>query len=235
MISFTQLREGITKPVAMGDIVKAIAPTRSKFVGKSIKPQDIVKILERTLSRKYGLQVTLRFVSALDAGEMSANAYYDQDAELEGDTPIEIELLFSDKNKKGIDIDVAGFDELSKQVAKVAVHELLHQSQANSRNFVETKPFKVKTATSSKHARSQEYLGNSDEIEAYGHNIAVELLKSYGSRKKSLTALKNFTRIGPDNSPDLYAYLITFGMDKNHPVLRKLIRKVILYLKELDK
>ena len=78
-------------------------------------------------------------------------------------------------------------------------------------------------------------MGNSDEIEAYGHNIAVELMNNLGSRKEALTALRNFIRIPPNVSPDLYAYLIAFGMDKNHPVLKKLVKKVILYLRELDK
>ena len=101
--------------------------------------------------------------------------------------------------------------------------------------FVNTKPFRVKNVSYPQQAKSQQYLGDSDEIEAYGHNIAVELLRSYGSRKNALTALKNFTRIGPDTSPDMYAYLVTFGMDKNHPVLKKLIKKIILFLKEIEK
>ena len=235
MITFTQLREGITKPAAMGDIIKAMAPARSKIVGKSVKPQNIAKVIERTVGRKYDLEVTVEYAAGLDAGQMSANAYYDQEAELEGDPFIEIELLFSPKNKKGIDIDGEGFDELSKQMAKVIVHELLHQGQANARKFVNTKPFKVTAAFSSNHAKSQEYLGNSDEIEAYGHNIAVDLLRNYGSRRNALTALRNFIRIGPEKSPDLYAYLVAFGMDKNHSVLKKLIKKIILFLKEIEK
>ena len=235
MISFTQLREGITKPSAMGDIIKAMTPARSKFVGKPIKPQNIAKIVERTIGKKYDLEVTLEFAAGLDEGQMSANAYYDKEAELEGDPPVHIELLFSNKDKKGIDMNGEGFDELSKQVAKVVVHELLHKSQANARNFVNTKPFRVKNVSYPQQAKSQQYLGDSDEIEAYGHNIAVELLRSYGSRKNALTALKNFTRIGPDKSPDMYAYLVTFGMDKNHPVLKKLIKKIILFLKEIEK
>ena len=234
MITFTQLREGITKPAAMGDIIKALAPARSKIVGKSIKPQNIAKIIERTIGKKFGLEATVEYAAGLDSGDMSSNAYYDQEAELEGDIPIHIELLFSPKDKKGMNIDDAGFDEFSKATAKVIVHELLHQGQANARKFVDTKPFKVTAAFSPSQAKSQEYLGNSDEIEAYGHNIATDLLRSYGSRKKVLTALKNFTRIGPDKSPDLYAYLVTFGMDQKNSVLRKLVKKIILFLKEIE-
>jgi len=235
MITFTQLREGITKPASMADIIRAMAPARSKIVSKSIKPQNIAKIVERTIGKKFDLEVTSEYAASLDGGEMSANAYYDQEAELEGDPPIHIELIFSNKDKKGMDMDAEGFDELSKQVAKVVVHELLHKSQANARNFIEKKPFKVKNVSMPQQAKSQQYLGDSDEIEAYGHNIAVDLLRNYGSQRNALIALKNFIRIGPDKSPDLYAYLIAFGMDKNHPVLKKLIKKIILYLRELDK
>ena len=82
--------------------------------------------------------------------------------------------------------------------------------------------------------RNQKELGNSDEIEAYGHNIAVELLGSYGSRKNALTSLRNFIRIPPDKSPDMWAYIVAFAADKNHPVLKKLVKKVILFLKRLE-
>ena len=151
---------------------------------------------------------------------------------MEGDPAVEVELLCSPEDKKGIDIDDVGFDELSSHMAKVIAHELLHKSQAISRGFVKPRPFKVSGTGAG--TGEQEYLGKSDEIDAYGHNIAVELLKNYGSRKNSLTALRNFVRIPPDKSPDMFAYLVAFGMDKNHPVLKKLIKKIILYLKEVE-
>ena len=233
MITYTQLREGITKPVPMASIIKTMASARSKIVGKSITPPNLAKAVQKTVERTYGVEVTFKYVTALKDGDMSANAYYDQEADLEGDPAVEVELLFSPENKKGMDIDNVGFDELSAHMAKVIAHELLHKSQATSRGFVKPRPFKVSGTGAG--TREQEYLGKSDEIDAYGHNIAVELLKNYGSQKDSLTALRNFVRIPPDKSPDLFAYLVAFGMDKNHPVLKKLVKKVILFLKELDK
>ena len=235
MISFRELREGITKPVPMASIIKTIASARSKIVGKSITPPNLAKAIQKTVERTYGVEVTVQYATALKAGDMSANAYYDQDADLKGDPAVEVELIFSPEDKKEMNIDDVGFDELSSNVAKVIAHELLHKSQATSRGFVKPRPFTVKGVTSPKQQKAQEYLGKSDEIEAYGHNIAVELLKNYGSRKNSLTALRNFVKIPPNKSPDMYAYLVTFGMDKNHPVLKKLVKKIILYLKELEK
>ena len=99
MITFTQLREGITKPASMADIIRAMTPARSKIAGKSIKPQNIAKIVERTIGKKFDLEVTLEYAASLDEGEMSANAYYDQKAELEGDPSVHIELIFSNRIK----------------------------------------------------------------------------------------------------------------------------------------
>lgn len=235
MISFRELREGISKPVSMAHVVKVMGSARSTIVSKTITPSNLAKAVQKAVGRTFGVEVTVKYVSALKAGDMSANAYYDQEADLEGDPAVEVELLCSPEDKKGLDIDDVGFDELSSHMAKVIAHELLHKSQAISRGFVKPKPFRVKGITSPKQQKAQEYLGKSDEIEAYGHNIAVELLKGYGSQKNALTALKNFVRIPPNKSPDMYGYLVTFGMDKNHPVLKKLVKKVILYLKELEK
>ena len=235
MISFRELREGITKPVSMAHIVKAMATARSKIVGKKITPPNLAKAIQKAVGRTFGVEVTVQYAASLKGGDMSANAYYDQEDDLEGDPAVEVELLCSPEDKKGLDIDNVGFDELSSHMAKVIAHELLHKSQAVSRGFVKPRPFTVKKVSSPKQQKSQEYLGKSDEIEAYGHNIAVELLRGYGSRKNALTALRNFIKIPPDKSPDMFAYLVTFGMDKNHPVLKKLVKKIILYLRELDK
>ena len=230
-----ELIEGITKPVAMSTITKKMQSARSKIVGKSVTPVQIAKALESTVRKAYGVEFTYKFVPNFQGGDMNANAYYDPDADKEGDTPIEMELLFSPDDKRGIDIDNEGFDVLINIMAKNIAHELLHKSQFSNRGYVQAKPFKVSKGVDPKIAAAQEYMGNSDEIEAYGHNIAVELMNNLGSRKKALTALRNFVRIPPNVSPDLYGYLIAFGMDKNHPVLKKLVKKVILYLRELDK
>ena len=235
MKTLGELIEGITKPVAMSTIIKKMQSARSKIVGKSITPAKIAKALESSVKKEYGVEFTYKFVPNFQGGDMNANAYYDPDADEEGDTPIEMELLFSSDDKQGIDIDNQGFDVLINIMAKNIAHELLHKSQFSKRGYVKSKPFKVSKGTDPKIAQSQEYMGNSDEIEAFGHNIAVELMNNLGSRKKALTALRNFVKIPPNVSGDLYAYLLAFGMDKNHPVLKKLVKKVILYLRELDK
>ena len=234
MITYKQLTEGITKPVPMGVIVKAMEPARSKIVGKPITPANVAKATEKVLGKKFNLVVTLKFVTKLQSGDMSAGAYYDQDAELEGDPSIEIILLFSSEDKKGIEFTNEGFDGLAADMARVVVHEMLHKTQAKTRGYVEPRPFTATKMSDPKIAKAQEYFGKSDEIEGYGHNIAVDLLRSYGSRKNALTALRNFVSIPKDKSPDLNAYLVVFGMDKNHPVLKKLVKKVILFLKRLE-
>ena len=235
MKQFKEIIEGITKPVAMTTISKKMQSARSKIVGKSIKPQGIARALESSVKKEYGVEFTYKFVPNFQGGDMNANAYYDPEADKESDTPIEVELLFSSDDKQGIDIDNEGFDVLINIMAMSIAHELLHKSQFSNRGYVQSKPFKVSKGIDPKIATAQKYMGNSDEIEAYGHNIAVELMNNLGSRKEALTALRNFIRIPPNVSPDLYAYLIAFGMDKNHPVLKKLVKKVILYLRELDK
>ena len=124
MITYKQLTEGITKPVPMGVIVKAMEPARSKIVGKPITPANVAKAIEKVLGKKYGLTVSFKFVSGVPENEMSSNATYDKDAELEGDPAIEIEFLFSPKNKKGINIGNEGFDDLTSHIASRVVHEM---------------------------------------------------------------------------------------------------------------
>ena len=180
MIIFSEFAEGITKPVSMSVIDNALSSSESKIVGKDLKPRALSREIEKSVGKKFGIEVTFKFVPSLTKDDMSANAYYDQEDDIEGDPSITIELLMSAENRNGINIDSKGFDALTFNLSKVIAHEMLHKSQASNRGFV--KPFKV-SFTDPK----QEYLGRSDEIEAYAHNIAVDLLRNYGSRKDVLS------------------------------------------------
>jgi hypothetical protein len=69
------------------------------------------------------------------------------------------------------------------------------------------------------------YLSDPDEIGAYAHNIACELLES-GDVDCIKEKLKEVNKITIDDSVNLWAYVQTFQEYPNHPVMRKLLKKV---------
>ena len=120
------ITEGITKPVPISTVERDLNSARSKVVGKVIKPAVLAKEIEKTVGRKYSIEVSVQFAPSLGRGEMSANAYYDQEADLEGDRAIEIELLISDKDRKGLDIGNEGFDALISNLANLLLVQVYY-------------------------------------------------------------------------------------------------------------
>ena len=82
-----------------------------------------------------------------------------------------------------------------------------------------------------------EYMTRPDEIEAYAMNIADELTRHVG-KEDALTLLRMAkktaqfkTEIGHFLSPDLLAYFALFDYDSSHPVIKRLLKKIYIYLK----
>jgi hypothetical protein len=77
--------------------------------------------------------------------------------------------------------------------------------------------------------KAQKYLGNDDEIEAFALNISRELVSFYG-KDGALNKLRNIKSIKPNESVNMFAYLAAFGYDTKHTVIKKLLRKIVLFI-----
>ena len=77
-----------------------------------------------------------------------------------------------------------------------------------------------------------------DEIEAYAMNIGDEFMRKVGKdgavdllrMAKKTAQFKN--KVGQFLSPDMSAYFALFGWDTNHPVIKRLIKKIYQYIQE---
>lgn len=104
-------------------------------------------------------------------------------------------------------------------------HELIHQEQFRSREFDIGPHLFVSKKEDRDLREEQEYLGNTDEIEAYGYSIAVEVFlkdnpKTISGKYVIKTAMYK-------------CYCKTFGA--NHPIVRQLLENVIKYYTKLQK
>lgn len=86
-------------------------------------------------------------------------------------------------------------------------HELVHQRQYRERDFLTRKIVK------SAQTEDQEYLGNQDEVEAYGYSIAIELFLLGEKRLMKSQMFK--------------IYLMNF--ESHHPVIQQLISYISYY------
>jgi hypothetical protein len=229
----------IAMPYHQETAATKIAKSFDKFINVPVTPKQIVTHLRKIAGPSTILNTSKSDV--VDPNNIGLNAYYDPDEDEEEEKPFELVAVFN-PNDKQITMDRAGWREFASQVIDYLEHEMIHQYQYRSRDFQPTKGFRSK-ATNPEIKKQQEYLGNTDEIEAYAYNLANELLrKTKGNYEMTLRLLGNFSRTaitkdqaGRFLSPNLYGYFKDFNFDTTHPVLKRLMKKTYQYVNILKK
>ena len=215
----------ITQPSDMRQLQQRLQTWSRWLVQGSHTPEDITDALQDEIGDI--ASVSMKRSPNVDKGDMSASAYYEPDADEEGDTPFEIELYFSDKEDQMV---INNPDPLVNRVVDMLKHEMIHQKQYRSRDFIEPPEGKDRRDS------NYEYMSRTDEIEAYAMNIADELVRQAGKdgalqllRMANKTAqFKN--EMGQFLSPDLFAYMGMWNFDSKHPVIKRLLKKIYQYI-----
>jgi predicted dehydrogenase len=171
--------------------------------------------------------------SKIDSGEMNISAHYDPDIDEEGGLPIHIDLMFSNKDDENVEWTKQGRKFFLYKLQDTMKHELLHMTQHRERSFHPGRDGYVNDK-----GIEYEYMSRPDEIEAYAMNIADELTRHVGKdgavellRMAKKTAQFK-TELGHFLSPDLMAYFALFKWDASNPVIKKLLKKVYIYLQQ---
>ncbi len=216
----------ITQPNEMKQLEQQLQPWRDWLVQGSHTPQQIVDKLQNIIGNL--AEVSLERSPNVDKGDMNASAYYDQDADQDGDTAFGIELYFSDKEDQRITINNP--DPLVDRVIDMMKHEMLHQRQAQARDYEDH------SAGKDKRDGNYEYMSRGDEIEAYAMNIADELVKKT-SKKDAINLLRMANKtaqfkdeMGNFLSPELFGYMAMWNFDSKHPVIKRLLKKIYQYI-----
>ena len=179
-------------------------------------------------SKNFDLKIKTKRQTFLNHEEFYVNAYYDADDDKHNETPIEV-LVYHNFDKNDI-WDTKQTSELLVQIFDAVVHEYRHQRQSRSRKFL----------TFSEHPQTpyREYLLDPDELDAYALSIAIELCRNLGKFRalrymQRLSYLSKFKIQNKFVSPNLNAYVQHFG-GVEHPVIKRLSKKVYIRLKKID-
>ena len=202
-----------------------IAP---KIVNQQITPDKFHKIISKHLKSHIPLRISRKFDPKVDKNSILIggcyHSYYDQ----EHKTSIEVMLVYN-PNDDYLKINNTRFWKICCGFADTILHELIHMRQFRRRNF-KYLPDYASTAEKTEQRQEQEYLGCSDEIDAYGFNIACELLDRYND-PKAVSAHLDTNQKGIRKRFDCWRmYLKAFNHDHDHIVIKRLKKKIIRYL-----
>ena len=116
------------------------------------------------------------------------------------------------------------YDDFKFELSATIQHEMIHEYQYSMRGedyigelyFAGFDEFNPK--------EDIHYYSDKDEIEAYAHDIMLELSRN----NFDLDALRKSSTIGLDASKYLYTYYEVFK-DWNHPVMKRLLKKCYIF------
>ena len=216
-----------------------IASSFNKFINVPVTPKQLVTHLRKIAGSSTVL--TTSRSDEVDANTVNLNAYYDPDEDEDDEKPFELTVVFN-PNDKQIVMNKAAWREFATQIIDYLEHEMIHQYQYRSRDFQPNRSYRSKAADPTVKSQ-QEYLGNTDEIEAYSYNLAQEIMrKTNNDYDRSMRLLSNFSKTaltkdqaGRFLSPTLYGYFKDFNFDTTHPVLKRLMKKTYQYINLLKK
>jgi hypothetical protein len=196
--------------------------------GSSLR--SILSKIRKEFKRKnLDIKLTSRRETNLEPNEFYVNAYYDVEEDRNHECAIEV---FVHHNIEDAEFKFEQASQLLVQIYDAVVHEFKHQEQGRKRRY---RPNTYLLDESS----NKSYLGDPDEIDAYALSIAIELIRNLG-RTRSIQYLHRASQLaqirpkGLYASPNLLSYFGEF-QSIDHPVIRKLIKKVYLNLIDIDK
>lgn len=191
------------------------------IIGKTLTPKEFKARIKAGLC---DLPVTIRVIKHVISETKLVyigGCYYalwDQ----ENKPPIEVHFHYYPEDSY-IALSAAKWKRVSTLFADTVLHELIHMRQYRSRNFTESLDYDS-DCPDKVQRQQQAYYGNQDELEAFGFNIACELVSRFNNDKsKILECIKN-NQIHCAKHSTMMNYLIAFDFDYDHPVIKKLKR-----------
>lgn len=199
------------------------------IVGHTLKPATLHRRLSKHITQYLPVKVVKQTHEKVDNNYVYIGGTYFSDDDKSKRKSIEIIFVYNPTDTE-IYITRQKFKRLCVCFADTMLHELIHMRQFRRRNF-KYLPDYASNAEKLSQQQEQSYLGSADEIDAYGFNIACELLERFDGNRKKVIKHINKNPISKRGREDTWRmYLKAFDYDHNHEVVKKVKRKVIRYL-----
>lgn len=156
----------------------------------------------------------------VDLDTVSIGGAYDADLDQDGDPCVEVFVIYN-PDQQHINTSVLNWHRVCFDLAECVGHEFVHRTQNKRKKKIRKY---VSRDTDAEKRSDQQYMGGSDEIEAYGFSIAAELAEMHRCFELDEDTL---------NRVLMYrVYSSTFDTDQS--VMLKLHKQISKYLRRLE-
>jgi hypothetical protein len=211
---------------AMLERLNELAP---KLVNQLLSVDEFHSIVSKYLKRHLPVKISKNWDSKVKSHITFIGGCYYSDKDEDDEKCIEISFYYNPA-VSDFKMSMNRFRMMCRTIADTLLHEIIHMRQFRRRKF-KALPNYPSTASSTKLRDEQSYLGSTDEIDAYGFNIACELVEKYrGNQRAIVKHLNKDFKHGRENGGCWKMYLKAFEHDHKHEIIKRLKKKVIRYL-----
>ena len=205
----------------LADTIDSVLESKKdKLIGRS-SHFFICDVLNRAFKKVEPFKFRYELYDNYDREDYSISGVYDQDIDVKY-----IILNFS-STCKTFTLRPEKWKEFKFGISQVCQHESIHQCQWSVRDASLFNCEKVDFRTEDPSEEDKDYLADYDEIDAYGHDIAMEI-KFYYPKKDPYEVLKNISRYKKIWSYNYYKK--TFKNDDWSEVKHSLLKKAFRWL-----
>jgi len=206
----------------LASLIDEILESKKDKLQGRITFKDVCTTLNRSFCKKAPFKFSYNKQKNIKKDEYCISGLYDIDQDIKY-----VIFSFSSRSKY---IDIRKWNEFKFNVSQVCQHETVHQCQWQNRDPDSYKSLEVDFRDLGNNKKQdQRYLSDPDEIDAYGHDLAMEI-KHYYSNKAPEKIIKNIHRLKKLGT--YYYYKRTFCNDREKwkTIRTKLLKKVMKWL-----
>ena len=209
-------------------IVNHVLLSKPILVGDKLTVDKVHTTLSHNLKKLAPFKIKKVFNYNVDPGHVYIGGSYYSYLDREYDRCIEISLCYFDPETK-ITLSNRQLKQIGILIADTVLHEIIHMRQYRRRQF-KSIPDYVSKADRSDIRKEQEYLGSSDELDAYAFNIACEMHSKFKGNAKFIAKYLDKPLKNHKYKHTWRIYLNAFEYNHNHPIIKKLKKKIMYYL-----
>lgn len=203
---------------SISNILWYIAP---RVVNKSLTASEFHQLIYTQIKKHLPVRVSKKIDLKIENTLVYIGGMYYSDYDQMAWKSIEVIFVYHSKDQI-LKIHARRFRRICLCFADTILHEMVHMRQYRRRSFKYSVAYNKGTI-------DQQYLGCTDEIEAYGFNIACELMEKYHNDQDRVIAHLN-SEVRKKKKDSWHTYLDAFNHNHSHEIIKRVKQRVIRYL-----